>query len=92
MGFTCRTIGVATCLVVSLQFTPTTAQTVLHDQMRATASAATESDACTAASGKAYGLCMARSFFNITSVSCECNQRNVVGMPWECEGTATCKK
>jgi hypothetical protein len=41
---------------------------------------------------KAYGLCMARGFFNITGVNCDCNQRNAPGAQWECVGTATCKK
>jgi hypothetical protein len=93
MGFTSRAIGAATCLLVSSQFTPTTAQTALQDQMmRATASATTKSDACTASEDKTYGLCMAKGFFNITSVSCDCSRRDVPGAPWECEGTATCKK
>jgi hypothetical protein len=35
---------------------------------------------------------MARGLFNIKSVSCDCTQRNVPGAPWECVGTATCKK
>jgi hypothetical protein len=93
MGFTSRIIGVATCLLASSHFAPTTAQTALQGQlMKATASATTKSDACTASQDKAYGLCMARSLFNITGVSCDCSQRNVPGAPWECEGTATCNK
>jgi hypothetical protein len=35
---------------------------------------------------------MARGFFNITGVTCDCNQRNTPGAPWECVATATCKK
>jgi hypothetical protein len=70
-----------------------TAQTAQQDQsMTATASAPNKSDACTASTGKAYALCMARGFFNITGVNCDCNQRNAPGAQWECVGTATCKK
>jgi hypothetical protein len=57
--------------------------------LTATASAPTKSDACSASMDEAYGLCMA---FNTTSVNCDCSQRNVPGAPWECVGTATCKK
>jgi type IV secretory pathway TrbF-like protein len=94
MGFTSAMIGSAMCviaLLLSSQFTPVTAQ---QDQtMTATASALSKSDACTASEDHAYGLCMARGFFNIKSVSCDCNQRNIPGAPsWECAGTATCKK
>ena len=96
MDFASATLGAATCvlaLVVSSEFTPTTAQTAQQDQtMTATASASTKSDACSTSMDKAYSLCMARGFFNITSVNCDCNQRNVPGAPWECVGTATCKK
>jgi hypothetical protein len=94
MGFVSATIGVATCAVVllaSLQFA--TAQTAQQDQsMTATASAPNKSDACTASTGKAYALCMARGFFNISGVTCDCNQRSAPGAPWECVATATCKK
>jgi hypothetical protein len=94
MGFASATIGVTTCalvLLVSLQFAA--AQTAQQDQtMTATASAPSKSDACTVSRDKAYSLCMSKGFFNITSVSCDCNQRNVPGAPWECVGTATCKK
>jgi hypothetical protein len=58
----------------------------------ATASAPSKSDACTASTGKAYALCTARGFFNITGVTCDCNQRNTPGAPWECVATSTCKK
>jgi hypothetical protein len=93
MGFTSRTIGVATLILVSSQFTPATAQTALQDQtVKATASAPTKSDACTASEDKTYGLCMAKGLFNITGVSCDCTRANIPGAPWECEGTATCKK
>ena len=96
MGFISATIGTAACvllLLVSSQFTPTSAQTAPQDQtMTATGSAPTKSDACTASMDKAYGLCMARGFFNITGVNCDCNQRNAPGAQWECVGTATCKK
>jgi hypothetical protein len=78
---------------MSSQFTPTIAEPAQQDQaMTAIASAPSKSDACTASVDKAYALCMARGFFNITSVNCDCNQRNVPGAPWECEATATCKK
>jgi hypothetical protein len=60
--------------------------------MTATASAPSKSDACTASTGKAYALCMARGFFNISGVNCDCNQLNVPGAQWECVGTAMCKK
>jgi hypothetical protein len=96
MGFTSATIAATTCvlaLLMSSQFSPATAQTAQQDQtMTATASASSKSDACTASTGKAYALCMARGFFNITSVNCDCNQRNTPGAPWECVATATCKK
>jgi hypothetical protein len=94
MGFIPAAIGAcALALPAGSQFTPTTTQTAQQDQtMTATASAPTKSDACTASMDKAYGLCMTRGFFNITSVYCDCNQRNVPGAQWECVGTATCKK
>jgi hypothetical protein len=96
MDFASATLRAATCvlaLLVSSQFTPTTAQTAQQDQtMTATASAPSKSDACTASMGKAYALCMARGFFNIAGVNCDCNQRNAPGAPWECVATATCKK
>ena len=96
MGFASATIGVATCVLALLagsQFTSASAQTAQQDQkMTATASAPITSDACTASMGKAYALCMARGFFNITGVTCDCNQRNTPGAPWECVATATCKK
>jgi hypothetical protein len=96
MGFTPAKTRAATsvgALLVISQLTLATAQTVQQDQtMTATASAPAKSDACTASEDKAYGLCMARDFFNIKSVSCDCNQQNVPGAPWQCIGTATCKK
>ena len=96
MDFASATLGAATCvlaLVVSSEFTPTTAQTAQQDQsMTATASAPSKSDACTASMGKAYSLCTARGFFNITGVNCDCNQRNAPAGPWECVATATCRK
>jgi hypothetical protein len=96
MGFASATIGVATCLLALLtssQFTSAAAQTAQQDQsMTVTASAPSKSDACTASMGKAYSLCTARGFFNITGVTCDCNQRNTPGAPWECVATATCKK
>jgi hypothetical protein len=96
MGFTSATVGAATCvlaLLVSSQFTLAPAQPAQQDQtMPATASAPTKSDACTASMDKAYALCMASGFFNLMSVNCDCNQRNTPGAPWECVGTATCKK
>jgi hypothetical protein len=94
MGFASATIGVATSalvLLVSLQFA--TAQTAQQDQTTtASASAPNKSDACTASMGKAYGLCTARGLFNIKGVTCDRNQRNTPGAPWECVATATCKK
>ena len=74
-------LGTATrtcALLVSSQFTQAAAQTIQQSQtMTATASAPAKSDACIVSRDKAYGLCMARGFFNIISVSCDCNQRNV---------------
>ena len=94
MGFTSAIVGAVTSvLALNSQLTPATAQTPQEDQtLTATASAPSKSDACTASSDKAYALCMARGLFNIKSVSCDCTQRNVPGAPWECVGTATCKK
>jgi hypothetical protein len=90
MGFIPAAIGACVLLLIS-QFA--TAQTAQQDQsMTATASAPSKSDACTASTGKAYALCMARGFFDITSVNCDCNQRNAPGAQWECVATATCKK
>jgi hypothetical protein len=61
--------------------------------LTATATAPSESSACSASQGKAYNLCMVRGFFNITGVTCSCNQTGSTGAPlWECVGTATCKK
>jgi hypothetical protein len=61
--------------------------------MTATASSDTKGDACSSSIDKAYNLCMIGGFFNITSVNCDCTQRNIRGAPdWECVGTATCKK
>ena len=37
-------------------------------------------------------LCMAKDLFNIKSVSCDCDQRNVPGAPWECVGTCRFRK
>jgi hypothetical protein len=88
--------GAATCVLAPLmssQFTPMIAESAQQDQtMTAIASAPSKSDACTTSMDKAYAICMAKGFYNITSVNCDCNQRNVAGAPWECEGTATCKK
>src|SRR5438034_6623204 len=80
--------GYGTCvLVLLMSSTPAMAQTAQQDQtMAATASAPSKSDACTASMGKAYALCMARGFFNITGVNCDCNQRNAPAGPWECVG------
>ena len=91
MGFISAAIGACVLLPLISQFA--TAQTAQQDQsMTATASAPSKSDACTASTGKAYALCMARGFFNITGVNCDCNQRSAAGAPWECVATATCKK
>jgi hypothetical protein len=86
--------GYETCvLALLMSLAPAMAQTAQQDQtMTATASAPSKSDACTASTGKAYALCMARGFFNISGVTCDCNQRNAPGAQWECVGTATCKK
>jgi hypothetical protein len=91
MGFASATIGVATCalvLLVSLQFA--TAQTAQQDQTMTGNGFGTCQG--TASTGGAYALCMARGFFNITGVSCDCNQGSAPGAPWECVATATCKK
>jgi hypothetical protein len=91
MGFIPAAIGACVLLPLISQFA--TAQTAQQDQsMTATASAPSKSDACTASMGKAYALCTARGFFNITGVTCDCNQRDTPGAPWECVATATCKK
>jgi hypothetical protein len=84
----------ALVLLVTSQFEPAIAETSQQDQVfTATASASSESSACSASEGRAYNLCMVRGFFNITGVSCTCTQRGTAGAPiWECEGTATCKK
>jgi hypothetical protein len=70
------------------------AETSQQDQvLTATATAPSESSACSASQGKAYNLCIVRGFFNITGVSCTCTQKGSAGAPlWECVGTATCKK
>jgi hypothetical protein len=91
MSFIPAAIGARVLLPLISQFA--TAQTAQQVQsMTATASAPSKSDACTASTGKAYALCMARGFFNITSVNCDCNQRSAPGAPWECVATAICKK
>jgi len=88
MGFIPVAIGA--CVLLPLI---AAAQTAQQDQsMTATASAPSKSDACTASMGKAYSLCTARGFFNITGVNCDCNQRNAPAGPWECVATATCRK
>jgi hypothetical protein len=95
MSITSATLGAATSVLVlvSSQFSQTAAQTAQQDQtMTATASAPAKSDACTASMDKAYALCMPSGFFNIMNVSCDCNQQNVPRAPWECVGTARCKK
>jgi hypothetical protein len=90
MGFISAAIGACLPLLIS-QFA--TAQTAQQDQsMTATSSAPSKSDACTASMGKAYSLCTAKGFFNITGVTCDCNQRSAPGASWECVATATCKK
>jgi hypothetical protein len=94
MDATPAIFGYGTCvLALLMSLAPAMAQTAQQDQtMTATASAPSKSDACTASTGKAYALCMARGFFNITGVNCDCNQRSAPGAPWECVATATCKK
>jgi hypothetical protein len=84
----------ALVLLITSQFEPAIAETSQQDQVfTATASASSESSACSASEGRAYNLCMVRGFFNITGVSCTCTQKGTAGAPmWECEGTATCKK
>ena len=91
MGAIPATIGSAIALLMSPALAMAQAAQQVQS-MTATASAPSKSDACTASTGKAYALCMARGFFNITGVNCDCNQRNVPGARWECVGTATCKK
>src|SRR5207253_10481599 len=85
MSFAPLPVGLRTSvLVLLMSSTPAMAQTAQQDQtMAATASAPSKSDACTASMGKAYALCMARGFFNITGVNCDCNQRNAPAGPWE---------
>jgi hypothetical protein len=96
MDFPSAAFGAATCVLAPLmssQFTPAIGESAQQDQtMTATASAPSKSDACTASMDKAYAVCIAKGFFNITRVNCDCNQRNAPGAPWECMGTATCKK
>jgi hypothetical protein len=91
MGFIPATLSsAASVLALLINSAPAMAQIAQQDQtMTATASAPTKSDACTASMGKAYALCMARGFFNMTGVNCDCNQRNAPGAPWECVATAT---
>jgi hypothetical protein len=81
-------------LLASSPFAQALAETSQQDQVvTATASAPSESSACSASQGNAYNRCMARGFFNITGVSCTCTQKGSAGAPlWECVGTATCKK
>lgn len=89
-------IGKAAALVllVTSPVADAIAETSQPDQViTATATASSESSACSAARGKAYNLCMVRNFFNIIGVTCTCTQRGSATAPmWECEGTATCKK
>jgi hypothetical protein len=81
-------------VLASSMFADAIAETRQPDEViTATATASSEATACSAARGKAYNLCMVRSFFNITGVTCTCNQTGSAGAPlWECLGTATCKK
>jgi hypothetical protein len=73
---------------------PVIAETSPQNQViTTTATASTESSACSASQGRAYNLCMVRGFFNITGVSCTCTQTGSANVPlWECVSTATCKK
>jgi hypothetical protein len=80
-------------LLASSLFANAIAETSQSDAITATATASSEASACSAAQGKAYNLCMVRSFFNITGVTCTCSQTGSAAAPlWECIGTATCKK
>lgn len=85
-------------LLVTLQFTPAIAQTIrkLAQQDRvitASSSGPIKADACNSSVDKAYNLCMIEGYFNISSVKCDCTQRDIPGAPiWECVGTASCKK
>jgi hypothetical protein len=81
-------------LLASSPFAEAIAETSPQDQViTTTASAPSESSACSASEGKAYNLCMVRGLFNIKGVSCTCTQQGSTGAPmWECVGTATCKK
>jgi hypothetical protein len=81
-------------VLASSMFAHAIAETSEPDQIiTATATASSESSACSAARGKAYNLCMVRNFFNIIGVTCSCTQTGSATAPtWECVGTATCKK
>jgi len=76
----------ALVLLVTSQFAPAIAETSEPDQViTATATASSESSACSAARGKAYNLCMVRNFFNIIGVTCTCTQTGSGTAPtWEC--------
>ena len=89
-----KTIVSVLALLTISSFGVAIAETSQQDQVvTATASAPSESSACSAARGKAYNLCMVRNFFNIIGVTCTCTQTGSAAAPiWECEGTATCKK
>ena len=81
-------------LIASSSLAEAIAETSPQDQIvTATASASSESSACSASEGKAYNLCMVRGLFNIKGVSCTCTQKGSAAAPlWDCLGTATCKK
>jgi hypothetical protein len=81
-------------LLISSPFEEAIAETSQQDQVvTATATASSESSACSASQGNAYNRCMVRGFFNITGVTCSCTQTGPTAAPtWECVATATCKK
>jgi hypothetical protein len=89
-----KTITSVLALLASLQLAPALAETSQQDEVvTATASGPNESNACSTSMGKAYSLCMARGFFNVTGVKCSCTQRGATSaLTWECTGIATCKK
>jgi hypothetical protein len=61
--------------------------------LTATASSDTRDEAFGSAMSKAWYLCMLRGLNNITRLHCDCVQNDSrPGGPWECIGTATCKK
>jgi hypothetical protein len=95
MGFASATIGVATCVLAPGGF-------AIHQRDCTNGLTRSNDDGNSFSTyqvrclhrihGQGLRTCMARGFFNITGVTCDCNQRNTPGAPWECVATATCKK